>query len=85
MLLREMQAYHPGVNVDRLVAFSALISFAKVQQSNRGYSRRVDNESGIILDNPGKLHKLNMSPFRHIGGSNTTMSKLKRSPFRNFK
>ena len=38
MLLKEMLAYQPGVNVDRLVSFAALIAFAKVQQSNRGYS-----------------------------------------------
>ena len=31
MLLKEMLAYYPGLNVDRLVAFSALIAFAKVQ------------------------------------------------------
>ena len=37
MLMKEMQAYQPGVNVDRLVSFAALIGFAKVQQANRGY------------------------------------------------
>jgi len=85
MLMREMQAYQPGVNVDRLVSFAALISFAKVQQSNRGYAKRMDNESGLQLDNNQKLYKLNMSPFRHIGGSNGNFSKVRKSAFKNFR
>ena len=32
MLMKEMTAYYPGVNVDRLVSFAALVSFAKIQQ-----------------------------------------------------
>jgi hypothetical protein len=32
MLIKEMLAYHPGLNVDRLVTFGALIAFAKIQQ-----------------------------------------------------
>ena len=39
MLLKEMTAYYPGVNVDRLVSFATLVSFAKIQQSNRGYKK----------------------------------------------
>ena len=31
LLLKEMLSYYPGLNVDRLVAFSALIAFAKLQ------------------------------------------------------
>jgi hypothetical protein len=41
MLLKEMQAYTEGLNVDRLVAFSALVAFMRIQQSNRGYAKRV--------------------------------------------
>ena len=85
MLMREMQAYQPGVNVDRLVSFAALISFAKVQQSNRGYAKRMDKDSGVELDNSQKLYKLNMSPFRHIGGSNDNFSKVRKSAFKNFR
>jgi len=44
MLLKEMLAYQPGVNVDRLVAFSALVAFAKIQQSNRGFTKRKERE-----------------------------------------
>ena len=85
MLMREMQAYQPGVNVDRLVSFAALISFAKVQQSNRGYAKRMDKDSGVELDNSQKLYKLNVSPFRHIGGSNGNFSKVRKSAFKNFR
>jgi hypothetical protein len=35
-----MQEYADGVNVDRLVSFAALVSFMKIQQSNRGYLKR---------------------------------------------
>ena len=81
MLLKEMMAYHPGLNVDRLVAFSALIAFAKVQQSNRGYAKR--KESTIKgLEKSDNLYKLKVSPFRHMGGS--TISKS-RNPFKNYR
>ena len=81
MLLKEMMAYHAGLNVDRLVAFSALIAFAKVQQSNRGYAKR--KESTIKgLEKSDNLYKLKVSPFRHMGGS--TISKS-RNPFKNYR
>jgi hypothetical protein len=86
MLLREMQAYRDGLNVDRLVAFCALIAFAKVQQSNRGLTKRVE-VTKENLDNSQKFSKLNWSPFRHIGGSkgNGGMSRAPRNPFKNMK
>jgi hypothetical protein len=86
MLLKEMQAYREGLNVDRLVAFCALIAFAKVQQSNRGLAKRVE-VTKENLDNSQKFSKLNLSPFRHIGGSKSGSSGMKatRNPFRNIK
>jgi len=88
MLLKEMQAYRDGVNVDRLVSFAALVAFAKVQQANRGYKKRYE-QTGLAknLDNSNKFSKLNMSPFRHIGGSGPkgdTM-RLPRNPFKNLR
>ena len=81
MLLKEMMAYHPGLNVDRLVSFSALIAFAKVQQSNRGYSKR--KESTVKnLDKSDNLYKLKVSPFRHMGGATGSRS---RNPFKNYR
>jgi hypothetical protein len=86
MLLKEMQAYQDGVNVDRLVAFCALVAFAKVQQANRGYAKRVE----VIkenLDNSRKFSKLNWGPFRHIGSSGGASSSMRppRNPFKNIK
>ena len=86
MLLKEMQAYQDGVNVDRLVAFSALIAFAKVQQSNRGLAKRVEvtNEN---LVNSQKFSKLNWSPFRHMGTSKRGPgnNQPSRNPFKNIR
>lgn len=87
MLLREMAAYRDGLNVDRLVAFCALVAFAKVQESNRGYSKRVERED-TNLDNSKKIGKLTMSPFKNMGrsiSSNNTGMKATRNPFKNYK
>lgn len=86
MLLREMQAYREGLNVDRLVAFCSLIAFAKVQQSNRGFSKRIE-VTKENLDNSQKFSKLNYSPFRHIGNSkgNGPSMRPPRNPFKNMR
>jgi len=86
MLIKEMLAYHPGLNVDRLVAFSALIAFAKVQQSNRGYSKRRESDSVKALDKSQNLFKLKYSPFSNIGRAKSGIGKkTKRSGFKNFR
>lgn len=87
MLLKEMQAYREGLNVDRLVSFCALVAFAKVQESNRGYSKRVEREEGH-LDNAKNFSKLSMnSPFRHMGRSQSPTSSMRapRNPFKNMR
>ena len=83
MLLIEMQQYHPGLNVDRLVAFAALVAFVKVQQANRGYAKRRESEKP--LEKSDKFHKLNSSPFRNIGRNNVTSKRKPRSGFKNLK
>ena len=86
MLLKEMLSYYPGLNVDRLVAFSALIAFAKLQQSNRGYAKRRESETVKTLDNSENLYKLKYSPFRNLGRSrHGQTNKVRRSGFKNFK
>lgn len=86
MLLKEMQAYYPGLNVDRLVAFSALIAFAKVQQSNRGYSKRKESDSFKPLDKSQNLFKLKYNPFSNIGRNSKSLGgKKRRSGFKNFR
>jgi hypothetical protein len=86
MLLKEMGAYHEGLNVDRLVAFCALIAFAKVQQSNRGLQKRTESINKN-LEKSEKSYKLKLSPFRHVGGSGSSRSAMSkpRSPFKNFR
>ena len=85
MLIKEMLAYREGLNVDRLVAFTALVAFAKIQQSNRGYLKRreVTPES---LDKSKDLYKLKVGAFRHIGKSASSggMQRPKRA-FRNLR
>ena len=85
MLLKEMQAYRDGINVDRLVAFCSLIAFAKVQQSNRGLAKRVEVKQEK-LESSNKFSKLNYTPFRHIGMNNgKSMSRPSRNAFRNIR
>jgi len=86
MLIKEMLAYYPGLNVDRMVSFCALIAFAKVQQSNRGYSKRRESDSVKPLDNSQNLFKLKYSPFSNIGRkASKTSIKKRRSGFKNFR
>jgi hypothetical protein len=86
MLLKEMGAYRDGLNVDRIVAFCALVAFAKVQQSNRGLSKRIE----LVKDNLAnsqKFSKLNCSAFRHIGQQSrpTGMKAPPRNAFKNIR
>jgi len=85
MLLKEMLAYQPGVNVDRLVAFSALVAFSKIQQANRGYSKRKESDTKISLENSQNLYKLKYSPFKNLGRKTSTHKKVKRSGFKNLR
>ena len=87
MLLKEMLAYHPGLNVDRLVAFSALVAFVRIQQANRGYLKRTESDPNKSLDNSKNLYKLKYSPFKNIGRAKTNAGgkKMKRSAYKNFK
>jgi hypothetical protein len=87
MLLKEMQEYADGVNVDRLVSFAALVAFMRIQQANRGYSKRVImDDASKNLQKSENLFKLNRSPFRHMGqGKGSLSGGMHRSPFKNIK
>jgi hypothetical protein len=87
MLLKEMQEYAEGVNVDRLVSFAALVAFMRIQQANRGYARRtIMDDAAKNLQKSENLFKLNSSPFRHMGKSfYRNDQEYKRSPFKNIK
>jgi hypothetical protein len=82
-----MREYSAGVNVDRLVAFCALVAFMRIQQSNRGYAKRtIMDDAAKNLQKSDNLFKLNRSPFRHIGGGQRSNGQsFSRSPFKNLK
>ena len=88
MLIKEMQEYADGVNVDRLVSFVALVSFMRIQESNRGYTKQViRDDAAKKLQKSENLFKLNSSPFRHMGRKNKTSKGkgYKKSAFKNIK
>ena len=87
MLLTEMREYASGVNVDRLVSFAALVAFMRIQQSNRGYAKRVImDDAAKNLQKSENLFKLDRSPFRHMGNNNIAKGKgFKKTAFRNLK
>tara|TARA_R110001592_G_scaffold315323_2_gene591274 strand:- start:74206 stop:76395 length:2190 start_codon:yes stop_codon:yes gene_type:complete len=86
MLLTEMMQYYPGLNVDRLVAFAALVAFVRIQQSNRGYTKRRENQDSNNLDKSKNLYKLNVRPFSNMGGrSARNKNRIRKSPYKNFK
>ena len=85
MLIKEMLAYHPGLNVDRMVSFCALVAFSKIQQSNRGYSKRRETEQKSLVKSQ-KITKLKYSPFKNIGRQkSSTNTKTRSSGFKNFR
>ena len=84
MILKEMLAYRDGVNVDRLITFCAMAAFAAVQQSNRGYTKRIEREEKHLVNNQKKVN-LFMNPFNHIGQKNSKSSLTKNSHRQAFK
>jgi len=88
MLIKEMQEYADGVNVDRLVSFVALVSFMRIQESNRGYTKQIiRDDAAKKLQKSENLFNLNSSPFRHMGRKNKTSrgKGFKKSAFKNIK
>jgi len=86
MAMEEMKGYADGVNVDRLVSLAALIAFAKVQQTARGYKKRVDRQDSN-LQKSDKIVKLHNSPFKHLGGNNKGPNGMQkpRNPYKNLR
>lgn len=86
MLLKEMEAYQDGVNVDRLVSWSALVAFSKMQRANRGFKKRVENLDEDSKKKNKELYSHKPMPFKNIGGSGTPESqKFVRNAFKNIK
>jgi hypothetical protein len=85
MLINEMEEYEEGVNVDRLIAFTALVAFAQVLISSQGYVKKTEYDDKNLQQNrnSGKL-KSTRTPFKNLGNSGSTgSSSRKRSGFRN--
>ena len=88
MLIKEMQEYADGVNVDRLVSFVALVSFIRIQESNRGYTKQIiRDDAAKKLQKSENLFKLNSSPFRHMSRKNKKSRGrgFNKSAFKNIK
>lgn len=87
MIWVEMKEYRYGLNVDRLVAYCALIAFIKIQYASRGYVKKI--EYAKKLENSQNFGKLNSSPFKHLGGGNQNkipvLYRVKRSAFKNYR
>jgi hypothetical protein len=62
-----MATYKEGLNVDRLVSLAALVAFAKVQESNRGYKNKVEHLDKKNLQKSANLYKLPHMPFSNMG------------------
>ena len=84
MAMVEMDAYRPGVNVDRLVSLAALISFVKVREANSVQLTRVENELDKNLENTQDLYKLKRGAFTNMGKARSKSGgpKKQRSPFK---
>lgn len=78
MLLKEMLAWREGLNVDRIIAFSALAAFVKVQNANRGLTKEKKYDDNLQKQN--KNVNLKTSPFTNMGGS-----KYKKTGFKNIR
>ena len=85
MAMVEMEQYTDELNVDRLVALSALIAFAKVQQANSGFKKRTEYVTNNQLENNKKLPTFTKNPFRHMGGPGSPYKRTIRNPYKNLK
>lgn len=89
MLFEEMRAYRDGLNVDRLIAFCALMSYVKIQRANRSATfvrRDVLHDNLQVSKKPANL-KEHRSAFRNLENSSRRVGSGNpgRSPFRNLK
>jgi hypothetical protein len=84
MLLKEMSEYREGLNVDRLVSFAALVSFIRIQESNRGI-KEVEEKTDSTLDKSKNLFNLKRNPFVNLGKSKYKKTNTHKRGFRNLK
>jgi len=82
MLITEMEQYRAGINVDRLVSYTALRVLIALQEAHRG--RVVVDKTKEKEVDMSKFAKLQTSPFRHMGGNNRS-TKGTRNPFKHMR
>ena len=86
MVMKEMELYREGLNVDRLISLGALIAFAKVQEANRGIRKRIDKTTDKKqLQKSEKMSTFTNNPFRHIGMGGSSGKRPPRNPFKNIR
>lgn len=76
MLLVECKDYVPGLNVDRLVAFAALVAFVKIQQATRTNVVKIYHKQENVNKN---YNQKIIKPFKSVNNS------FKRSAFKNYR
>lgn len=85
MIMKEMEAYHDGLNVDRLISFCSLVSFIRIQNANRGYIKRVERDDSYKKANL-EIYKKQSSFFKTKPQLDTNSPyNIKKSAFRNLK
>lgn len=84
MLLKEIESYHPDLNVDRLIAFCSLAAFVKVQNANRGYMKRVERDDSTKLADK-KMYAKESSFFKTRKPSLDSKYNVNKNGFRNLK
>lgn len=85
ILLKEMLAYTGDQNVDRLVAFTALITFAAIQNANRGIGTIIEKEDDKLEKSQKISNLYKKELFSNIGKNPRNDKSFKRSAFRNLK
>lgn len=85
MAMTEMEQYNEDINVDRMVSLAALVAFARIQQSNRGYKKRVERTDKKHLQKSQNLSTLGRSGFRHLERNSGNTGSSKRPPRRPYK
>lgn len=86
MIIKEMELYQPGMNVDRLIALGGLVAYVKVLLANRGYAKRIDYVDAKYKTDDSNLYAKPRSFFVERGKkSQNDMYNVKKSFFRNIK
>jgi hypothetical protein len=81
MLLKEMEAYHDKLNVDRIISFGLVLALARSMQASGRIGKREEIEKKVDK----KLYNINKSPFKNIGGYNIPSEKFIKPSFKNLK